>query len=237
MPKRYREYALAGALLGVCGLLLLILLSEWAYFRNRQADLKARLAEKVEVQLKTQALGQARYELPGLDDYAATVERPLFMEGRKPAEVDAGLAEVPNVIKAPLNLKLMGVLTAPDHAVGLFMDAKGKYKRLRKNESLAGWKLAELGPDAAVMEQDGTREELKVFKPKLKKKPEFPVPGQPPVGQPAVPPGGVPAIPPQQPMQPPVNPEFQPMPVEPDQPNPEAVDESAFPPEDPANAQ
>ena len=241
MPKRYRDYALPLLLFAGCGLLLVALLSEWAYHRNRQAELKARLAEKVEVRLQAPTVGQERYELPGLDIYAATVERPLFMESRRPAVEDASQPETVNVVKAPLNLKLMGVLTAPDQAVGLFVDSKGKYKRLRKNETMAGWKVAELEPGKAVMEQDGTREELKVFKPKDKKKPGPPAPVQPPAGQiPGQPipqpPGGFPGQP--VPVPGAVNLEPPPIPMEPEQPNSDVpLDETAVPPEEPANDQ
>lgn len=234
MPKRYREYTLALALLAGCGLLLVILIGEWAYYRNRQADLKARLAEKVEVHLKAPTVEQERYELPGLEEYAATVERPLFMETRRPAEEDAGQPEAAMVEKTPLYLKLKGVASDAGQAVGLFVDAKGKYKRLHKNESMDGWKVAELEPSKAIMEQNGAREELKLFAPKPKKKPQPPVPGVPVEGQPQAP--GFPPHPPHAPGA--VPPDYNQPPMEPEQPNPDVpFDESAVPPEEPTNDQ
>lgn len=233
LPKRYRDFTLALLLLVGCGPLLLILLSEWLYFSHRQADLKARLAETVEVHLKAPSVEQARYELPALENYAATVERPLFMENRRPAEVDASEPEPVAVEKLPLNLKLMGVASTPERAVGLFVDARGKYKRLHKNETWEGWKVSELEPGKAIMEQDGVHEELKVFKLKPKKKSEPPVPGTNPNGQ--MPGQPVPGIP--QPV--PGSADFQPQPpMDADQPNPiEPIDEIAVPPEDSANDQ
>jgi len=229
MPKHYRDYALPLVLLAGSGLLLVILLSEWAYYRNRQADLKTRLSEAVDVHLQASAVGQERYELPGLENYAATVERPLFMEGRRPPDEDAGQPETANVVKAPLNLKLMGVLTAPGQAVGLFVDSKGKYKRLHKNESMDGWKVTELEPGKAVMEQDGSREELNVFKPRTKKKAGPPVPVMTPGGQIPGQPVPVPGT---------ANPDMPQTPMDPEQPNLDVpLDESAVPPEEPANDQ
>jgi len=231
LPKRYRDFTLALLLLVGCGPLLLILLSEWFYFSYRQTDLKKRLAETVEVHLKTPSVEQARYELPALENYAATIERPLFMESRRPAEEDTSQPEPVAVEKRPLNLKLMGVASTPDHAVGLFVDAKGKYKRLHKNDTMDGWKVFGLEPGKAIMEQDGTHEELKVFKLKPKKKQEPPVAGINPNGQ-------IPGQPiPGQPV--PGSADYQPPPpTDGDQPNPiEPIDEIAVPPEDSANDQ
>jgi len=230
VAKRNRDYVWPLALFAGCGLLVLVLLAEWAFYRNRQAELKTRLAEKVEVHLRAAAVGQKGYELPGLEAYPATVERPLFMESRRPAEQDSGQPEVASAVKSPLTLKLKGVLTAPDQIEGLFVDAKGKYSRLRKNGTIDGWKLMELNPTKAVLEQDGSREELKLFEPKPKKKAQAPgmAPPQPIPGQHAQAPG----FPPQPA---PPSPEMQPPPMDNDQPNSnEPVDE---PPEEPPHDQ
>jgi len=228
MSKRYRDYGLALALLAGAGLLALVLVWQWSHYRAKERDLKNRLAAKVEVHLQAPAPENQQDGLPGLDNYSATVERPLFMEGRRPGEVEVAMADAPPAPHLPLTAKLMGVVFAPGQTLGLFVDAQGKYKRLRKNESLGGWKVAEILADKAIMEQDGNREELKLLKTKPKK-PHFPAnpagvppPAGPFPGQPPIPPpfGGNP---------PPVNPDE---PVEPEQPIPnDAVDETIAPPE------
>ena len=150
------------------------------------------------------------------------------------AAEDANTPETPVAEKLPLTLKLMGVVFAPGETLGLFVDAKGKYKRLRVNDSIDGWKVAKIDSDKAVMEQDGAREELKLIKPKPKKNPAQPIhpgfPGLPP-GQQAPPfgpnNGNTPTATPI------------PTPAEPnesEQPN-EAPDETAAPPEETPNEQ
>lgn len=199
MPKRYREYRLPLLLAALCAVLLGVLLLEWLYLHHLETGLNERLAAKIEARTP-QAEGEPeKFELPSLDSYTRTLEQPLFMETRKPADVDAVEPNQPEIIRAPLSFKLMGVALTPDNlAVGLFVDARGKYKRLHKGDATDGWTVAELLPDKAIMEQSGNREVLLLFKPK----PKRPAQPQAPNGQPP-PPGQMPG---QMPGQPPDNP-------------------------------
>jgi len=232
MSKRYRDYVLALLLLAGSGLLAALLLWQWAHYRAREADLKNRLAAKVEVRLQAPPPEKQPDALPGLDSYAVTVERPLFMEGRRPGEAESKETEAPPAPHLPLTAKLMGVVLTPEQSVGLFIDAHGKYKRLHKNDALGGWKMVEIHADKVIMEQDGSREELKLLKTKPKKSqllapgvppPGGPFPGQPPMPMPVPPPFGP------NPTPLPVNPD---QPIDSDQPTPnDAVDETIAPPE------
>ena len=247
MVKRHRDYNLALILLACSTVLAVILFSQWLHYRGKQSDLKKLLSTKVEVRMEAHKEEEQHIELPGLEDYAATVERPLFMEGRRPAtDVDIQ-PDQPPPEKKPLTVKLMGVVFAPKETLGLFVDAQGKYKRLRINDSIGGWKVSGIESDKAVMEQDGSREELKLAKPKSKKTPGQPKAGGPiPMGQP-VPGQPLPGQPmpgqsmPGQPVPPfgAMNPDNPNNPLEPfgtPQPN-ESVDETAIPPEVPPNEQ
>ena len=244
MAKRLRDYNLAMLLLATSAVLAAVLFYQWHHFRGKQSDLKKMLATKVETRMEAQKLPEQHFELPGLEDYTATIERPLFREGRRPAAPDTNEPESAPVEKKPLAVKLMGVVFAPKGIVGLFVDAQGKYKRLRINDSIGGWKVVGIEHDKAVMEQDGVKEDLKLFKPKQKKSAGQPklgggqpvpgqfVPGQPMPGQP---------MPGQQQMPPfgtfnPNNPNPTEEPFDTEQPN-EAIDQTAFPPEEPTNEQ
>jgi hypothetical protein len=198
MSKRYRDFGLPLLLLAASGLLAVVVLWQWSHYRAKDAALKNRLAAKVEVRLPTPPAEQAHDGLPGLDGYNVTVERPLFMENRKPGEAEVKPVELPRVEHQPLAAKLMGVAFGPEQTMALFVDAQGKYKRLSKNDSIGGWKVVEIKPDMAILEQDGTREELKLLKVKPKKPgnplapgvPPLPgqFPGQPPIPNPFAPP-------------------------------------------------
>ncbi len=247
MSKRYREYGTALLMLAGSGVLAAILLSQLLHYRHVRANLKSRLSTKLEVHLQAPAGEEKHYQLPGLEDYAVTVERPLFMENRKPAEAEvaASAPETANVPKLPLTAKLMGVVFAPGQKpLGLFTDAAGKYMRLRSDDpkAIGGWKVVGIEADKAIMEQDGVREELKLVKAKLKKPPlppktaafprQFPgqFPGQPPspfgANNPATPPGT------------PENPAIPPLPVDSGQPIPnEPFNATPVPPEEFPNEQ
>ena len=247
MVKRHRDYSLAIILLACSTVLAVIFFSQWLHYRGKQSDLKKLLSTKVEVRIEAHKEEEQHIELPGLENYAATVERPLFMEGRRPATDVDTQPDLPPPEKKPLTVKLMGVVFAPKETLGLFVDAQGKYKRLRINDSIGGWKVSGIESDKAVMEQDGSREELKLAKPKSKKTPGQPKAGGPiPMGQP-VPGQPLPGQPmpgqsmPGQPVPPfgAMNPDNPNNPLEPfgtPQPN-ESVDETAIPPEVPPNEQ
>jgi hypothetical protein len=241
MPKRYREYSLALLMLAASGLLALVLLAQWLHYHSREADLKKHMSDKVEVHMPAQAGEQERYALPGLEEYTATIERPLFMESRRPGDTSAPEPETNPVEKLPLNAKLMGVVLAPGQKpLGLFIDARGKYKRLHKDDSIGGWKIAEIAADKAIMEQDETRQDLKLFKPRPKRTnaqqpPSIPgAPQQPlPPGIPPPPDIGQPPLDGNSPEAPPPEPTDMTEPVEPEQPMPEeTVDEIPVQPEE-----
>jgi len=233
MAKRFRDYNLALLFIAVSALLSVVFVSQWLHYRHQRTDLKKLLATKVEARMEDQKVEEQHFELPSLEEYSATVERPLFMEGRRPATVEANESEAAPVEKKPLAVKLMGVVFAPKETLGLFVDAQGKYKRLRINDSIGGWKVEGIEADKAIMEQDGTKEELKLAKPKQKKgtgqpKPSGPMGGPPPFGQPGAPGQQVPPFGAVNPN----NPNMPETPLDSEQPN-DPVDETAIPPEEP----
>ena len=233
MAKRFRDYNLALLFIAVSALLSVVFVSQWLHYRHQRTDLKKLLATKVEARMEDQGVEEQHFELPSLEEYSATVERPLFMEGRRPATVEANESEAAPVEKKPLAVKLMGVVFAPKETLGLFVDAQGKYKRLRINDSIGGWKVTGIEADKAIMEQDGAKEELKLAKPKQKKgpgqpKPGGPMGGPPPFGQPGVPGQQVPPFGAVNPN----NPNMPEPPFDSEQPN-DPVDETAIPPEEP----
>ncbi|MEI7868626.1 MAG: hypothetical protein WCI11_12095 [Candidatus Methylumidiphilus sp.] len=233
MAKRFRDYNLALLFIAVSALISVVFVSQWLHYRHQRTDLKKLLATKVEARMEDQGVEEQHFELPSLEEYSATVERPLFMEGRRPATVEANEPEAAPVEKKPLAVKLMGVVFAPKETLGLFVDAQGKYKRLRINDSIGGWKVEGIEADKAIMEQDGAKEELKLAKPKQKKgpgqpKPGGPMGGPPPFGQPGVPGQQVPPFGAVNPN----NPNMPEPPFDSEQPN-DPVDETAIPPEEP----
>jgi hypothetical protein len=110
------------------------------------------------------------FAFPDIGEFEELVQRPLFIEGRRPPEESAG-DEGP-IVKphTPLNAKLMGVVFSPRGVTALLVDAKGKYQRVRKGGVVDNWTLVELHRDRVILEQDGERQELLL----LKKRPKVP---------------------------------------------------------------
>jgi hypothetical protein len=148
------------------------------------------------------------FSLPALEAYPETVNRPLFMENRRPG-VDVVEAPPPPAPVTPMNLKLMGVVQTPAGKTALLVDGKGKYQRKRTGDTLDSWMLVDIGSNQVTFQQGDKRESVTL----LKKRPKAPnapmgappMPGQPP-GQPPRPGQAIPqpvGIP--QPPMPPAN--------------------------------
>lgn len=196
MPKWTRDYLATLVLAAVAVVMALAFAVEWAgvsrLYRSNAAPLSVRTPGPEESEPED---GQD-FELPGLDDYEQMIQRPLFMETRRPGEAVAEQPPPPPP-QTPLNLKLMGVVATPKGKLALLADAKGKYKRLKKNDTLDGWTLVELGSDRVTMQQGDERKDLPLLKVKPKPPPgALGQPGQP--GQPRQVPNA-PARPPPQP--------------------------------------
>lgn len=202
MLKLHRDYGLSIVLLLASGLLLVVLALEWGHNRFVRTDFEKLLATKPQVKLANPEIAVDSYQLADIQEYGDMIQRPLFMEGRKPAESDIAQVEDAPHEQTPLTVKLMGVVVAPGGKTALFVDQQGKYKRGRKNAVIQGWKLVEIMNDRAVLEQDGQQKELPLLKPKPKTqvpavagRPQNPPPPNQPGRNPMVrnPPPGQPA--------------------------------------------
>ena len=155
-------------------LLLATLVLEWKNYRAKESDFMKRAAGKSEALSGETPAEIKSYELPNKEAYTEMVERPLFLEGRRPVVEEP--QEQPAADNTPLTIKLMGVVFSPGANMALFIDDKGKYKRVKLNDAINGWKLAQIKSDRAIMEQNGSTEELKLVKPRPKKIPAAPNP-------------------------------------------------------------
>jgi hypothetical protein len=116
--------------------------------------------------------------LPEFQEYETIVQRPIFMEGRRPGAV-GGETTATAAQNTPLTVKLMGVAFTPKDKTALFVDAKGKYKRLKKNGSIEGWTLIDFAFDRVTLQQGDEQRVLMLLKPKPKTAPVQATPGQP----------------------------------------------------------
>ncbi|MEW6037098.1 MAG: hypothetical protein AB1648_02425 [Pseudomonadota bacterium] len=164
MGKLSPELRLSLLLAVVCAGLGLLLVGEWysvdRMHRIPQVSKAADKAPAEEPEL-------APFEFPDLGEFEELVERPLFVEGRRPPP-EVVEEPPPPVARTPLDLKLMGMIFSPSGKTALLVDPKGKYKRVKQGGVVNGWVLKELKTDGVVMQQDGETKELPLLKAKPK---------------------------------------------------------------------
>lgn len=202
MPKKTRDFWITLGLLAIAGLLSLIFFGEWHMLAQSRAKSDQAAPNTVSASIELPVQAKQNLELPPLTSFQETVQRPLFMDNRRPGQ-EVTEAPPPPVPVTPMTLKLMGVILRPGGKIALLADAKGKYKRLKLKEMYDGWTLVEFGSDRVTMEQAGKKEQLTL----LKKSPKFARP--PNIGQPAPVPPARPGYPQPPPGQPAVNQPYQ----------------------------
>ncbi|CAI8835004.1 type II secretion system protein N [Methylocaldum szegediense] len=177
MTKWARDNLLTLILAGLAGLLFVAVAIESALLKRERLTVAA-TSEKAVAPETPEVVESEDFELPDIQDYETIVERPLFMEGRRPGvEVDnTTAAAAPDT---PLTVKLVGVAFTPTDKTALLVDAKGKYKRLKKNGAIDGWTLIEFAPDRVTLQRGDEQRELMLLKPKPKTLPAQATSGQP----------------------------------------------------------
>lgn len=174
MPKWSRDYWPSLILAGLIMILALAGLVEWAWLHPLDRPNLSRSDNRpASDAASVSGAEQPAFELPDLESFAATVERPLFAENRRPP-AEEELEAASNAVSTPLTLKLMGVIFTPRQHSVLMQDAKGKYKRMRRNDTLDGWTLVTIAGDRVTLQQGSEQKELMLLKPR----PKPPVAGQ-----------------------------------------------------------
>lgn len=163
--------ALMGA---VCAVLLLILAAEVLH-----ANLQRRNLFDQPVQDTANAAQDA---MPGIDltqrtedSFTDLVNRPLFIEGRKPVPEPSGTAIQAGVAALKFDWLLVGVYTTGNGLSALLTRAaklpKDNYRKIRQDDELDGWKLTSLSKDRVLLMQGENQKELLLRKPKPKQLP------------------------------------------------------------------
>jgi hypothetical protein len=173
----------------ICAVLLLVILCEWLLANFAQQQLLSSTA--------TSAAKATQDEMPSIElteqeegSYADLVNRPLFIEGRKPVP-EPTAAEINNTAtNVKFDWVLNGVYTTKNGLSALLTRTilktpKDNYRKATLGVDLDGWKLTKILNDRVIFTQDGSEKELLLRKPKPKQIPPKPGnPAQPNQGQP-----------------------------------------------------
>lgn len=175
-----------------CGILSLVLAAEWAYGRFTLSQIHGLLEPQAQTDTAVEELPTITGNANSADIYSDIVERPVFIEGRKPLAE----AETANIIEAqdPGQIddwELIGVYDKGNRATALFRkrDESKKFSKIPEEQSISGWLLKKIHSDHVVLEQAGQEKAVVLRKPRAQVKP--PIPGKPPTPQRLQPPHDV----------------------------------------------
>jgi len=163
------DYKLSIVLLGLCLGFAGILFLEWQVSKVYRAQLATEIRQTKPALLEIEKIPDFHEILKPLDAYDEIIDRPLFIDGRKPIE-NKGIIETVNV-NSNLDVKLTGVVVNPDDMIALFVDKQHKKYRVRPGDVIQGWEIDELLPDRVIMKQGSNRLELLLREPGAAKGP------------------------------------------------------------------
>ncbi|MDD5462796.1 MAG: hypothetical protein PHG00_14385 [Methylococcales bacterium] len=161
----------------VCAVLVLIIFGEWFYARQTQKRLLAPITS-TEIKISLEEMPVIKLSERSAESYSDMVDRPLFIKGRKPvdeppsAEEAQGLAAAENIF----DWRLDGVYSSKKGLFALFSRPKlevpkDNFRKLTMNNTLNGWKVAEIHKDKVLLKQGTQQKELLLQKPKIKQTP------------------------------------------------------------------
>jgi hypothetical protein len=174
----------------VCGALSLILLAEWAISEANRSQLQATLDKKLQTDYQSESLPVLDLAKQASESYNAILEKPLFIEGRKPIPEQA--ADNPATADNGQldDWLLIGVYNKGERKLALFRkqnEAKS-FLKITENQTISGWQLLQVQADRVLLQQGAQQKSIMLRKPrpqvgKLPMPAKKPVPPTKPVQQ------------------------------------------------------
>jgi hypothetical protein len=174
----------------VCGSLSLILLAEWAISEANRSQLQATLDKKLQADYQSESLPVLNLAKQASESYNAILEKPLFIEGRKPIPEQA--ADNPATADNGQldDWLLIGVYIKGERKLALFRkqnEAKS-FLKITENQTISGWQLLQVQADRVLLQQGAQQKSIMLRKPrpqvgKLPMPAKKPVPPTKPVQQ------------------------------------------------------
>lgn len=164
-------YGLTVILAGTSVLLLLFSIVEWSVINNRLEPGKIGTGNDANSSITSTRIDREGFSLAEQESFTEIVERPLFLEDRKPLEdqpEDPGDSPL-DIIATKLGAKLMGVYSSEEGLIALILRSDGKYSRVIEGDEVDGWLVKQMHADRIVFAQGNSTEELKLHKPRPKK--------------------------------------------------------------------
>ncbi|WP_446811738.1 hypothetical protein ACH50O_09295 [Methylomonas sp. 2BW1-5-20] len=167
-----------------CGILSIALLAEWAYSRFTARELQSLLEPRSQTAFQAEELPSIADSKNSIETYSEIVERPLFIEGRKPIAEASPTENLQNADSGQIDdWALIGIYIKDKKPIALFSkrNEARKFQKISEDQTIAGWQLKQIQADRVLLLQAGQERSVVLRKPRAQVKPPIP-------GKPAVPP-------------------------------------------------
>jgi len=165
------------------GLLGLILIAEYVYGLSAARSLQQSLQFSKDDSPLSSELPAISTMKPANGEYNELVERPLFIEGRKPV-VEAMAETAQNADNGQIDdWELIGIYTKGNKTTVIFAkkNETRKFLKISLEQMVSGWLLKDIQLDRVVLQQGAQIKTVMLRKPRADIKPA------PPAGKPAIP--------------------------------------------------
>ncbi len=176
--------------LAALGVLSVILLAEWGFAESSQKDLQDTLKRTLTSEYRSEPLPALNLPKQAAESFTAIIERPMFIEGRRPfpeaapenAEDGADTSQLDDWV-------LIGIYNKDKKDVALFRkqnEAK-TYLKLNEAQTISGWQLTEIQSDRVVLQLGGQNKTVMLRKPRQQLPPRAPRKRPAPPAKPGIP--------------------------------------------------
>lgn len=154
--------------LAACGILSILLLVEWALGEANRKELQALLDKKIQSEYQSEPLQKLSLSKQTEDNFNTIVERPLFIEGRKPLPEKVPDAKDAEEVSQLDDWLLIGIYSNKNQPpVALFRNQKEakKFLKLTQGQAISSWKIKTIQSDRVVLQQGSQEKSVMLLKP------------------------------------------------------------------------
>lgn len=149
-----------------------ILLFEWGYSDYSRNQLQSIMDKKIQADYQADELPQLSLSKQSAESFINIVERPLFIEGRKPLPEIVETSSEASTNDQLDDWSLIGIYTKNKRQVALFrkQNEARKFLKLNEDQTISGWQLKQIQADRVVLQQGGQEKSVMLRKPRLPSK-------------------------------------------------------------------
>ncbi|WP_157200611.1 hypothetical protein [Methylomonas lenta] len=128
--------------------------------------------KKIQADYQADELPQLSLSKQSAESFINIVERPLFIEGRKPLPEIVETSSEASTNDQLDDWSLIGIYTKNKRQVALFrkQNEARKFLKLNEDQTISGWQLKQIQADRVVLQQGGQEKSVMLRNPRLPSK-------------------------------------------------------------------